>query len=266
MRTDATALDAIRQRLLEGVLLRLARLPDAGGLVLRGGMLLRHWFRPLSRPALDLDLVAPSPLTEAEAARDYLPLFADTVADGVTFDTDRIQLEGIWQHTDNPGVRVHACGSLGDNEADFQVDITGGPPPRPAAVFGELPTACGQSARVWMCRPESVVGQKIQALWHLGMLGWRPKDLDDLRLLLERIPMGPTSLREAIAASFAELGGSGGDARALFAASSWWGMKLSSARWHDFIMSSRGRGEPRDLAVVVAEVAARLAPILEELP
>jgi hypothetical protein len=40
-------------------------------------------------------------------------------------------------------------------------------------------------------------------------------------------------------------------------------MKRSSARWLDFVKSSRGRGVPRDLAAVVAEVAGRLAPILE---
>src|SRR3954471_22380523 len=94
---------AVRHRLLEGVLLRLAQLPDAGGLVLRGGMLLRHWFRPTPRPAHDLDLVAPSPLTVEDAARRYLPLFADDASDGVAFDADRLYVEGIWQHTDNPG-------------------------------------------------------------------------------------------------------------------------------------------------------------------
>jgi hypothetical protein len=265
MRAETTTPDATRHRLLEGVLLRLARLPDAGGLVLRGGVLLRHWFRPTPRPALDLDLVAPGPLT-VEEARHYLPLFAEAVADGVVFDADRIQLEAIWQQTDNPGVRLHACGTVGEDEADIQVDVTGGPPARPAPVLGDLPTACGQPARVWMCRPETVVGHKTQALWHLGMMGWRPKDLGDLRLLLRRMPMDRAALREAIAAYFADLGGSGADARALFGESSWWGMKLSAARWHQFVTSSRGRGEPASLADVVAEVAARLAPVLEELP
>jgi hypothetical protein len=42
MSTQATSLDAIRHRLLEGILLRLARRPDAGAFVLRGGMLMRH--------------------------------------------------------------------------------------------------------------------------------------------------------------------------------------------------------------------------------
>jgi hypothetical protein len=230
-------------------------------------MLLRHWLRPVPRPALDLDLVAPGRLTVEEAARRYLPLFADGgVGDGVVFDADRVHLEAIWQHTDNPGVRLHASGAVGGDEADFQVDVTGGPPPRPDPVLGDFPTACGQPARVWACRPESVVGHKVQALWHLGRMGWRPKDLHDLRLLLERVPMDPAALREAISASLAELGGTGDDARALFGASSWWGMKLSSARWHEFVRSSRGGGQPGGLAAVVAEVAARLAPALEELP
>jgi hypothetical protein len=264
---EASSLDATRHRLLEGVLLRLARQPDAGGLALRGGMLLRHWFRPTPRRALDLDLVAPAPLTVEEAARRYLPMFTDTnIADGVAFDADRLQVEGIWRHTDNPGVRIHACGTLGEDEVNFHVDVTGGPPPRPAPVLGAIPTACGLSAGMWVCRPESVVGQKMQVLWHLGMMGWRPKDLNDLRLLLERLPMDPAGLREAITASFTGRGGTGGDARELFGASAWWGMKLSSARWLDFAKASPGQGVPRDLATVVAEVARRLAPVLEGLP
>src|SRR5436190_21354666 len=94
---------AIRHRLLEGVLLRLAKLPDAGGIVLRGGMLLRHWFRPTPRPALDLDLVAHSPLALSDAKR-FLPMFADIVADGVKFDVEGIAAHGIWLQSDHPGI------------------------------------------------------------------------------------------------------------------------------------------------------------------
>ncbi len=61
-----------------------------------------------------------------------------------------------------------------------------------------------------MCRPESIVGQKVQALWHLGMLGWRPKDLNDLRLLLARVAMDDAELRRAITAYLADMGGSRG--------------------------------------------------------
>jgi len=266
MKTEATSPDATRHRLLEGVLLRLARLPDAGGLILRGGMLMRHWFRPVPRPAGDLDLVSTAPFGVEEATRLFLPLFAEAGTDGASYDADRVRAVAICLDTGIPGVRVFATGSAGGDEAEFHVDVTVSPPPRPAPVFGELPTACGEPARVWMCRPESIVGQKMQALAHLGMLCWRPKDLDDLRLLLARVPIDAGEAREAIAESFAVLGRTGADARAVLGPESWWSMKRSSARWLDFFESSRRRDVPRDLAAVVAFVAGRLAPILEGLP
>jgi Nucleotidyl transferase AbiEii toxin, Type IV TA system len=267
MKIEATSQDAARHRLLEGILLRLARRPDPGEFVLRGGMLMRHWFRPIARPAEDLDLVATFPFAIDDAAARFLPVLADgAVADGVIFDIDRVRVEGIWLSTGSPGVRVFASGVAGGAEVEFNVDITFGPPPRPAAEYGELPTGLGEAARVWMCRPEAVVGHKMQALWHRGMLGWRPKDLDDLRLLLAQVPMDDAELRGAIAAYLADVGGTGADARAIFGPASWWGMKLSSARWLDFVKSSPGRDAPRGLAGVVAELACRLAPILEGLP
>jgi hypothetical protein len=267
MRTEATSLDAIRHRLLEGVLLRLARRPDGGAFVLRGGMLMRHWFRPIPRPAEDLDLVATFPFDVEETAARFLPILADTaVADGVVFDIERGRVEAIHLDTGNPGVRVFASGTLHGAEIDFHVDVTFGPPPRPAPVFGAIPTTCDEAAWVWMCRPETIVGQKVQALRHLGMLSWRAKDLNDLRLLLARVSMDDAALREAIGAYMADMGATGDDTRALFGPSAWWGMKLSSARWLDFVKASRGQDMPRDLAAVVAEVAGRLAPILEDLP
>jgi hypothetical protein len=266
-KTQATSPDEVRHRLLEGVLLRLARRPDAGEFILRGGLLMRHWFRPIPRPAGDLDLVATFPFAVEEAARRILPVLSDTaVADGVAFEAERVHVEGIWVDTGTPGVRALVSGVADGTEVDFHVDITFGPHPRPAPVFGALPTACGEAARVWMCRPEAVAGHKMQALWHRGMLGWRPKDLNDLRLLLLHVPTDAADLRGAITAYLADVGGTGDDARALFGPSAWWGMKLSSARWLDFVKASPGQGVPRDLAAVAAEIADRLAPVLESMP
>jgi hypothetical protein len=258
--------EAARHRLLEGVLLRLARRSDVGEFVLRGGMLLRSWFHPMLRTVEDVDLVATRPFSVEEAARRFLEVFADDgVADGVVVDPEQVRAEGIWVNTNTPGVRIFATGEADGFEADFHMDITFGPRPRPAPVFGKLPTACGE-AELWMCLPEAVAGHKMQALWYCGMLSWRPKDLSDLFLLLTRVPMDRIALRGAIAAYLADVGGNGHEARKVFAPSSWWGMKMSSARWHDFVKESPGLGVPRDLGAVVAAVAGRLSPILEELP
>jgi hypothetical protein len=267
MKIAAPSPDELRHRLLEGVLLRLTRRPDPGAFVLRGGLLLRHWFRPAVRPADDLDLIATFPFGVEEAARRFLPVLADAaVPDGVTFDFEGARVEGIFLDTGCPGARVFASGTFGGVEDDFHVDITAGPPPRPAPVFGAVPTASGTDARVWMCRPEAIVGQKVQALRHLGMLGWRQKDLNDLRLLLARVPMDGGELRGAVAAYLADVGGTLDAARALFGSESWWGMKLSAARWLDFVKAARGQDVPRDLEGVVAEIVGRLAPVLEDSP
>src|SRR5262245_36157985 len=113
--------DDTRHRLLEGVLLRLGRLPHAESFVLRGGMLMRLWFRPVPRPAADLDLVALFPLDVEETRRRFVPLLADRgIKDGVRLDTERFRVEGIWQNTDFPGVRIHAAGRVDRTELEFQ--------------------------------------------------------------------------------------------------------------------------------------------------
>lgn len=259
--------DAIRHRLLEGILLRLARLPAAAHFILRGGMLMRLWFRPCFRPAGDLDLVSTLPFSVEETARRFVPLLADRgVDDGVTFDSERFRVEGIWLNTTFPGVRLFVCGEVEGVEDDASVDVTFGEPLLPAPKLGDYPMRGGErTARLLMCRPETIVGRKLHALMHMGMLHWRPKDLNDLRLLLSRVPMNFADLPEAIAASFTSRGNTTADARSIFS-SEWWSLKMSSARWQDFVKESGEEDVPRRLACVVAEVAERLAPILERLP
>ena len=62
-------------------------------------------------------------------------------------------------------------------------------------------------------RPETITGRKLHALSHMGMLHWRPKDLNDLRLLCDRVPMEAAALRSAVAAYLADLGRPAADAR-----------------------------------------------------
>src|SRR5205807_434128 len=104
---EAISLEVTRHRLLEGVLLRVARRPDAAEFVLRGGMLMRSWFQPVPRPAEDIDFVATYQFPVEEAVRRFLEVFADeTVADRVAFDAEEVRAEGIWLNTGSPGVRL----------------------------------------------------------------------------------------------------------------------------------------------------------------
>ena len=201
--------DTIRHRLLEGMLLRLARLPDADHFILRGGMLMRLWFRPYDRPAADLDLVSTFPFCVEETARRFLPVLADRgVDDGVKFDTERFRMEGIWQNTDFPGrAAVRLRRGRGDR-GRFQRghDLRRAADPGAGAERVSDAGLRADARSLWMCRPETITGRKLHALLHMGMLHWRPKDLNDLRLLLGRVPMNLDDLPEAIAASFTSRG------------------------------------------------------------
>jgi hypothetical protein len=255
----------LRHRLLEGVLLRLGRLVDAEHFVLRGGMLLRHWFKPLARAAGDLDLAATDPHDVSETARRLVPLLADRgVADGVVFDAERFRVDGIWPGTAFPGVRMFGTGTVDGVRDRFSLDVTFGEELVPTPVWGDYLTASGAVARLRMCRPETIAGRKLHALKHLGALHWRPKDLNDLRLLLRRVPMNPDVLAAAIASSFTSRGDTTADARTLFRCR-WWELKTSQARWQAFITQGEGPETIGPLAGVVGEVAASLKPILEHL-
>jgi hypothetical protein len=130
-------------------------------------------------------------------------------------------------------------------------------------VFGPLPTASGRTADIWMCRPEAVIGHKVQALLHRGHTGWRPKDLNDLRLMLARVPFDTADLRAAVTAYVADVGRTAAEARNLFGPATWWGTKAAAARWRDFADEAREQTVPHDLAAVVAGVSQRLNPVLE---
>ena len=263
--------EIVRHRLLEGALLRLARLPDADRFVLRGGMLLRLWFRPWSRPAGDLDLVSTDKFSVDETARRFQPLLADeSVDDGVRFDVEKFHARGIWLNTKFPGVRLFASGEVDGVADDFSVDVTFGELLVPQPEYHDYRLGCGRTVGLWMCRPETIVGRKLHALSQMGMLHWRPKDLNDLRLLLGHVPLDFAELARAIECSFTSRGNTMAEAQAVFSPESWWRMKMSAARWRDFIEESSaasfGRSVPENLSAVVGEVATRLEPVWEQLP
>ena len=254
----------IHHRLLEGVLRRLANSLHASSFALRGGMLLRHWFRPLPRFAGDLDLAATFPFDVEETERRLGALLtAPNIGDGIVFDSRR-RVRGIWLNTDFPGVRMHAAGRIGPNSHVFSVDVTFGeelfPPPEQAPYV----LSSGDSFPLWMCRPETIVGRKLHALWRMGVRHWRPKDLDDLRLLLDAAAMDQQQLAEATAVSFSSRGDPRGAARSLFAAETWWNTKTAEARWLDFAAAA-AHEVPEILTGVVAEVEEKLRPVWERL-
>lgn len=223
---------------------------------------MRHWFAPVPRAADDIDLIASYPFDVTATAQRVEAVLAEPLDDGVTFDATRTRVSGIRLDSGSPGVRAFAAGVVEGEEIDFNIDVTFGPVPRPAPVRTELPGASGPIVLL-ACRPESVVCQKVQALLHRGQLGWRPKDLSDLLLLLARARLDSFALRAALPHYVADIGRTLADALALFAPGAWWDLKLCAGRWLDFVGEYPELGVPTELPSAAAIVARHLIPVLE---
>ncbi|MEM1069664.1 MAG: nucleotidyl transferase AbiEii/AbiGii toxin family protein [Planctomycetota bacterium] len=257
--------DATRHRILEGALARLARSPHTNRFILRGGMLMRLWFRPYDRPASDIDLVSTSVFDIAAAEKQLTEaLFTDAFDDGLAFNHHRYRVQGIWLNTEFPGVRMIAFGMTNGVEHPMSIDVTYGESLVPAPRIDEYPLANGRNVRFKMCRPEAILARKLHALYAMGMRHWRPKDLNDVRLLLISKPVSLEDMLDGLVYSFRSRGDHEKGIDQLFAPDSWWTTKAASARWRDFVARSNGT-VPRELSDAIHIVSKRLSPVLERL-
>lgn len=253
-----------RHRLLEGFVLRLAGQPDADAFVLRGGMLVRQWFPDADRPALDVDLLCRLPFDLDDVRARITRALGATVGDGVRFVPNKVRFRPIWVDTPAPGLRVFALAHVDGHPVDLRADVTFGLDPWPEPVRGRFVSERGE-ATLWMCRPESLIGRKLQVTANLGARHWRPKDVADLSWMLARFDLDHRVLGEAIEASLVGCAETLDDVRAAFAPGAWLDAPLAESRWHQQL-GEAGRFDagalPDDLSAVVSQVRARLAPML----
>lgn len=259
--------EVVRHHLLERVLRRLARLPDCSSFVLRGGMLARLWAGSTPRVAQDLDFVGTFPHDVEETVRRFRPVVEDTgVRDGVVFDAHAFHGRAIWEDTDFPGVRLFLRLGLGSTSATLTIDVGFNDPLVPPAELIRYPCQLGEPASVWATRPETAVGWKLHGLAEKGERRWRPKDLHDLLLIVENVPLHPCCLVEAIAIAFTSRGYTTADARAVLANNAWWTSKRTEVRWHEFWAQRHDGFAPLGLGDAIRRVAAKLQPALDRLP
>ena len=243
-----------RHRLLEGFLLRLASAPDAPAFVLRGGMLVRHWFPHAQRSARDVDLVCRLPYDRADLGDRLRTMLAHAAQDGVRFDAERFRLDPLWPDRPQPGLRLFATGRVDGRSGEMSVDLTFGLDVWPAATRRELTLQRGRAA-LWVCRPEMLIARKLRVTADLARRHWRPKDLADVWLMLRRGCPSAT-VGEAIERTIPD------DRRmAALLDRSWWSDPRAVARWQRFCRDA-GPAIPDALDPVVDQVQATLCSVV----
>ena len=261
---EQTTVDQRRHRVLDAALTRLTRLPDADQFVLRGGMLLRQWFHSFDRPAADIDLVSLGQFDVQQITEQLLPILSvDGVRDQIKFDRQRYRIQPIWTNTDFPGIRMFLRADTGGVAQAIHIDVTFGESLVPVPMLGDFRLDDGVVVQLKLCRPEAIAARKLHALADMGMRHWRPKDLNDIRLLLDHMEIDDTDLIAGIDYSFSSRGDPTTKARSMFSNESWWSTRTASARWHDYV--SQCQNVPHDLDSVVGEVRERLHPVMQRL-
>lgn len=243
---------ALRHHLIESVLRRLAQVP---GFVVRGGILTRLWVAPLPRPTRDLDCVGDYPFSVADTADRFAQALALPGDDGVVLDRDGVTAQGIWLHTDFPGVRLTLPLGLGVVDRELTLDIGFGDPLVPPATTLRYTPLVGEPFDLVAVRPETQVAWKLHGLAEMGS-EWRPKDLADLCRIAQRVALDVALLPDAITAAFISRGCTTADAVAVLEQAHWT-TKTARVRW-------TSSGVP-DLATTLAAVRAVLAPALARL-
>jgi hypothetical protein len=258
--------ELVRHHVLEGILRRLARVPDAAGFILRGSMLTRAWVLPQRRVADDLDFVGIFPHSVEETRRKFAPALAAEEDDDVSLDATSLRAHALWPNTPFPGVRLMFRAGLGAADQTVQTDVGFNDPLVPPAYLYEYPTVLpGAPLRLMAVRPETAVAWKLHGLAEMGPQGWRPKDLHDLYLILSAVAVDDGALTPAIEAAFLSRGYQLRDAPVVFTTPGWWEVKAARVKWREYRRSPRGAEAPEELGAVVDGVRRRLWPVLAGL-
>lgn len=189
---------------MERFLYRLSVSPHASKFVLKGGLMLRVWKAPVTRPTKDADLLGRTANTPENLESIVREVCAARVpADGLRFDEASIVATPIKKDAEYQGVRVKFTALLGVARVSMQVDVGFGDSVVPDPVEVELPALLEFPApRLVAYQRETTIAEKFHAMVVLGAANTRMKDFYDLWLLASSFSFDGGVLVKAITSTF----------------------------------------------------------------
>jgi hypothetical protein len=265
---------AARLAALEALVRRVAVHPAADTVVLRGGMVSRHWVGPLVRPVDDVDLLAEPP-HDATTMRAFLAALPGIdVGDGASVELldDPVV---IWAENPHPGLRARFRVATARSVEEVQLDVGFGDPLAAPPVRLTLPTMDPPRPVVRAIPVETGIAWKLHGLFEVEAGAWRAKDLHDLDLFLgaapshseEEAPLPPAApldeplLRAAVALAFSSRDTPLAVTDRLFERD-FGRSRGSRAAWEE-LRVARAHLPVASLEDTVERVAARLQPVVE---
>lgn len=190
---------------MERFLYRLSKSAHSTKFVLKGGLMLRVWKAPVSRPTKDIDLLGHTQNSVANLVSIVRAVCDQSVEpDGMRFDSSSIAGASINEDAEYNGIRVKFLGHLGTARASMQLDVGFGDAVEPPPVDIELPTLLDfPVTKLRGYQRETTIAEKFHAMVILGTLNGRMKDFYDLWLLAQNFDFEREHLTKAVGATFA---------------------------------------------------------------
>lgn len=249
---------------LERLLYRLGHSQYRDRYALKGALLVSTWFDSPHRPTRDVDFLGfGNPSTEI-----LLPRFREIVAipadDGLIYDGASLTAEPIRENQQYGGIRLRTTATLAGARIPIAIDVGFGDATEPGLQEIDLPVLLDMPApHLFAYSPETVIAEKFEAIVRLGLANSRLKDYYDMWALLATREFGQERLARAINATFERRAtvlpaGTPDGLTSRFAASN-----ARQTQWLAFIRNVEH--EAPSLDIVVAELEARLMPVVRQL-
>ena len=232
--------------------------------VLKGGMMLRVWESPVTRPTMDIDLLARTS-NELEA---ILHIFKEVCElectdDGLLFNKENLEAGRIKEDARYEGVRVTFLAFLGPARVRMQVDIGFDDIIHPRKESLQLPSMLDlPAARMDCYSRESVIAEKYEAMSTLGLLNSRMKDFYDIWLLSSSFSFDGPSLAEAIRKTFEHRASEISSKPVAFSEAF---IEDKEIQWKAFRRKLKSEESPADLGIVVQHCRNFLVELSEDL-
>ncbi len=247
---------------MERFLYRLSVSKHSAHFILKGGLMLRVWNAPVTRPTKDVDLLGRTKNTIANLVSIVQEVCAEVVRpDGMQFDPKTVVGSLIKEDAEYNGIRIKFIGLLGVARASMQIDVGFGDVVVPSPVDIEVPTLLDFPApKLRGYQRDTTIAEKFHAMVVLGTVNGRMKDFYDIWMLAQNFDFDGQQLAQAINATFTARGTEiEQDPVALtpgFAAST-----EAQKRWGAFLKKSTLTDAPASFAEVVAAIRAFILPV-----
>ncbi|WP_299458332.1 nucleotidyl transferase AbiEii/AbiGii toxin family protein [uncultured Microscilla sp.] len=265
-----TPAELLQLHVFEGIIRRVAMTEFSQTLVLRGGMMSRHWYAPGKWMPSDIDFMVPTPIAAEAMEEAWRHILSQVPApdDQVRFLTKDLHSEVTWAEAKDPGLRVFVQAEVAQQDSllSTQIDISYADPVVPAATVRAYTTVLAIPAlpQLKMVHRETSAGWKFYGLFERKRDKWRPKDLFGLYWLLTHNDLNLAQVMASFRETSVERGTPLGMAARFFEGTFARG-KGSQRLWRGFCRTHPSFDLPEKVEEVVQTIRQQLAPHFKQL-